>query len=391
MGRIIIFTGKGGVGKTSVAAAHAIKSAAEGKKTLLVSTDLAHNLSDIFEQKIGRNGTAISDYLDALELDPDDLMQKEFSDLTRAVKKLLQSPGIDVPEEDIMSLIPGMDELFSLLKLYDLEQSGNYERIIVDCAPTGETLALLKFPELLSWYMEKFFPLGKLAVRVLAPVSRRFFQIELPDKAAMTDIERFYLKLLKLQELLKNENITSVRLVTLPEKMVVEETKRSYMYLNLFGYLVDGIYINRILPEEAGNDFFTDWFQIQRRYIGELEQTFDGIPVIKLPWYDTDICGQEAVSRLCKDSLNNNQLFDINSKPAGESYEQTEHGYQLHLCLPVVKKEEIDLHRSNTDLMIKIGNFKRNLPLPAALRSYEITSAKLENHILKVQFEPSAE
>lgn len=271
MTRVFIFTGKGGVGKTSVAAAHARNSAIDGKKTLIVSTDMAHNLSDIFEVPIGKTIREVAANLHALEIDPNFIMNEDFPQMKRAITNLIESSGMPLGDIGQLAVFPGMDELFSLLKIMDIYEKGEYERIIVDCAPTGETLALLKFPELLAWYMEKFFPIGKLAMKVLSPVSKTVFKIQLPDKNAMNDIEKLYLKLMELQEFLKNRETTSIRLVTMPEKMVVEETKRNFMYLNLYDYLVDGVYINRILPKDMDNPFFSEWIRIQNQYVDELE------------------------------------------------------------------------------------------------------------------------
>ena len=240
MKRIYIFTGKGGVGKSSIAAAHALKSAEEGKATLLVSTDMAHNLGDIFELGLGKEVKNVRQNLDLYEIDPEYVMENDFTAVTSYLASLFSE--IDVDGMQGIGMIPGMEELFSLLKIADIYRREDYERIIVDCAPTGETLSLLKFPELLSWYMEKFFPIGKVAVRLLAPVSKAAFQVEMPNKTAMNEIERMFLKLVELQELLKDRAVTSVRIVTTPEKMVLEETKRSYMYLNLYNFNVDGIY-----------------------------------------------------------------------------------------------------------------------------------------------------
>jgi arsenite-transporting ATPase len=223
MNRIYIFTGKGGVGKSSIAAAHAIKSAEEGKKTILVSTDMAHNQGDIFENKLGKEAEQVLPNLDIYEIDPEYVMENDFSSIMSYLGKVLLESGSSNLQD--MGMMPGMEELFSLLKIADLYNSERYERIIVDCAPTGETLALLKFPELLSWYMEKLFPIGKVGVRMLAPISKSVFKVEMPNKSAMSDIEKMYLKLVELQELLKNRAVTSIRIVTTPEKMVVEETK----------------------------------------------------------------------------------------------------------------------------------------------------------------------
>ena len=282
--RILIFTGKGGVGKSSVAAAHALKSASQGKNTLLVSTDMAHNLGDIFEVRLGRDIKNIRKNLDLYEIDPQYVMENDFEDIMKYISDLLSQKDM-VGLEDI-GMLPGMEELFSLLRISELHKSGEYDRIIVDCAPTGETLSLLKFPELLSWYMEKLFPIGKVGVRVLSPVSKQLFKIEMPNKQAMNDIEKMFMKLLELEELLKNREITGIRIVTTPEKMVVEETKRNYMYMNLYDFNVDGLYINRILPQDIGNDFFDEWLNVQKKYIEEINDTFAALPIYRIPWYE---------------------------------------------------------------------------------------------------------
>jgi arsenite-transporting ATPase len=388
MNRIYIFTGKGGVGKSSVAAAHAIKSAKEGHKTLLVSTDMAHNLGDIFEVELGKDPLEVATNLDAYEIDPNFVMENDFSDMKESLFKLL--PKSDGNSMEDFGMLPGMEELFSLLKITDIYKEGTYERIIVDCAPTGETLSLLKFPELLSWYMEKLFPVGKVAVRLLAPISKQFYKIELPNKTAMNDIERMYLKLAELQELLKNRETTSVRLVTMPEKMVVEETKRNYMYMNLYNFNVDGLYINRILPKEINNEFFDEWLQIQEKYITQLDESFGVLPIYRIPWYDEELKGMHAVERICRDALND-AVFEAKVITNRETFEQNEMGYILSVSLPYAKKEDMDLYQSTTDVVIKLGNFKRNIPLPNVLRTYSINSAKLEDGMLHIQFEKEEE
>jgi arsenite/tail-anchored protein-transporting ATPase len=388
MKRIIIFTGKGGVGKTSVAAAHAIKSAKEGKKTIIISTDMAHNLGDLFEMKIGKDEVKVADNLYALEIDPDYICMNEFRNMMEALSKMISSFDNDGKELDSFTMFPGMDELFSLLKIQQLYVNSDYERIIVDCAPTGETLALLKFPELFCWYMEKVFPVGKIAMRVLSPFSKQLFKIQLPDGKAMNDIEKLYVKLIELQELLKNKEVSSVRLVTIPEKMVIEETKRNYMYMNLYNYNVDGIFVNRILPEQIDNPFFAEWIQIQGEYLQEIKTCFGQIPLYYIPWYDTDLMGIDSVNRICEDALmESKDLFDIKIDLEGETYEQTETGYVLKLHLPYVEKDQIDVHMSGNDVIIKIGNYKRNIPIPNALRTMNVVTAKFEEETLKIVFE----
>lgn len=385
MSRIFIFTGKGGVGKSSVATAHAIKSAKEGKKTILVSTDMAHNLGDIFERSLGKEPVEIFHNLDAYEIDPEYVMEHDFKSITDCVANML--PETDNQDFSNAGMVPGMEELFSLLKISEIQKNGVYDRIIVDCAPTGETLSLLKFPELLSWYMEKLFPIGKVAVRLLSPVSKAAFKVELPNKKAMNDIEKLYLKLQELQELFKNREVTSVRIVTTPEKMVVEETKRNYMYMNLYDFNVDGLYINRILPKDMNNPFFEQWLEIQKKYIKEIKESFGILPIYEIPWYEEELKGQKAVERITLDALTDKDVFCIKTIHGREVFNKNDKGYLLDVALPGADKKEMDLFQSGTDVVIKLKNFKRNIPLPNVIRSYMITSAKLEDGVLHIQFE----
>ena len=385
MNRIYIFTGKGGVGKSSVAAAHAIKSAEEGKKTLLVSTDMAHNLGDIFERKIGKEAENVLPNLDIYEIDPEYVMENDFSSIMSYLGNLMSD--VDDYSLQDMGMMPGMEELFSLLKIADIYNSERYERIIVDCAPTGETLALLKFPELLSWYMEKLFPIGKVAMRMLSPISKSVFKVEMPNKSAMTDMEKMYLKLVELQELLKNRDVTSIRIVTTPEKMVVEETKRNYMYMNLYNFNVDGLYINRILPQDINNDFFNQWIVIQREYITYLKESFSALSIYEIPWYEEELSGVSNIRRIVEDVLSGKEVFEEKIITERESFKQIEKGYQLEVFLPCVDKSSIDLYQGTTDIVIKIGNFKRNIPLPNILRNYMVTGAKFEEEKLCIIFE----
>ena len=380
MSRIYIFTGKGGVGKSSIAAAHAYKSAKEGKKTLLVSTDMAHNLGDIFERKLSRDIETVMQNLDIYEIDPAYVCETDFADIIKYAKSMLSNAD-DLAPSDI-GIIPGTEELFSLLKIAELHKSGIYDRIIVDCAPTGETLSLLKFPEMLSWYMEKLFPIGKVGVRVLAPVSKSLFKIEMPNKQAMNDIEKIYMKLSELQELLKNRETTSVRIVSVPEKMVVEETKRNYMYI----FNVDGLYINRILPEDIGNDFFDKWIGLQKDYIDVLESTFAGLPIYKVPWYDEELKGIKNVERLVNDALADKDVFASHGTTERESFEKTDDGYVLKVNIPCADKSDIDLFQAGTDIVIKIGNFKRNIPLPNTLVNLSVAKAEYRDGALNILF-----
>jgi arsenite-transporting ATPase len=388
MGRIIIFTGKGGVGKTSTAAAHAVKAAGEGKKTLIVSTDMAHNLSDLFMKELKEEPVEILGNLDGLEIDSNYEMERYYGTISKAFKNMLTFENrADSEIFDDIVVFPGIEELFSLLKIKELFDSGTYDLIIVDCAPTGETLSLLKFPELLSWYMEKLFPIGKVALKVLRPISRAAFKIEMPDDRAMNDIEKLYVKLGTLQTLLKDRDTCSIRLVTIPEKMVVEETKRNYMYLNLYNFNVDGLYINRIIPEDVDNSFFDQWKQIQSNYLEEIEAVFANIPVYRIKWYEEDINGIKGLERVAADALDDRNLFKVLKTTVNETFNKTDRGYRLDVYVPLAGKGAFDLFESGTDIIIKIGNFKRNIPIPNSVRKYQMASAKLDAGTLSIYFE----
>ncbi|GAE00741.1 arsenite-activated ATPase ArsA [Clostridium botulinum B str. Osaka05] len=388
MGRIIIFTGKGGVGKTSTAAAHGVKAAKTGLKTLIVSTDMAHNLSDIFMTKIKEEPVKVMDNLYALEIDPNYEMDKYYNNISTAFKNMLPTiEGEDNESLEDIIVFPGIEELFSLIRIKELYEKNIYDLIIVDCAPTGETLSLLKFPELLSWYMEKFFPIGKVALKVLRPISKAVFKIDMPDKKAMNDIEKLYINLIRLQELLKDREICSIRLVTIPEKMVVEETKRNYMYLNLYNFNVDGLYINRIIPEEVDNSFFTEWKSVQKLHLEELKSVFIDIPNFQIKWYESDINGLEGLNRIVIDSLQRDDIFKVLKTTQNESFIRLEQGYLLEISIPFANKTDFDLYQSDTEVIIKIRNFKRNIPLPDVIRKYSIASAKLQDEKLSIIFQ----
>jgi arsenite/tail-anchored protein-transporting ATPase len=388
MGRIIIFTGKGGVGKTTTAAAHAIKAAKGGMKTLIVSTDMAHNLSDLFMKEIKEEPVEILNNLFALEIDSNYEMNRHYGSISGAFKNMLtfKSEKDEEIMEDVV-VFPGIEELFSLLKIQELYDQNIYDLIIVDCAPTGETLSLLKFPELFSWYMEKLFPVGKVAMKVLRPISKVAFKLDMPDERALNDIEKLYVKLGRLQSLLKEREVCSVRLVTIPEKMVLEESKRSYMYLNLYNFNVDGLYINRIIPEDVDNSFFDHWKQIQKNYLDEINAVFSNIPIYKVKWYEVDINGFSGLERIVRDSLQDENIFQVLKTKVNETYEKTEKGYRLNVYLPFADKKDFDLFESGTDIIIKIGNYKRNIPIPNIIRKYSIASAKLNDEVLSIYFE----
>lgn len=257
----------------------------------------------------------------------------------------------------------------------------------MDLAPTGETLSLLQFPELLTWWMERIFPVQKLAVRVLRPVAKGVWRIELPNAAAMNDIERLFQRLQEIQALLKDSSITSVRLVTLPERMVIEETRRSYLYLNLFGYSVDHVFVSGLYPTGEVGAFFSTWVEHQRQHLAEIRSSFAHLPITEVPRFRKDLVGQGDVAHLAEVAIDAH-AFDVVSDLAHERYVNADDGYDLQLPAPGTTTEEIDLKLTSTDLAVRIGNFQRNIPLPSTLLGHDVAGAKLHDDILTIRFRP---
>ena len=387
MNRIIIFTGKGGVGKSSIAVAHALSCSKSSKKTLLVSADTAHNLGDIFQTEIGPKIKKLSEYLDVLELDSDAIKNEFFPKVKNTMIDLMGKNGLGMTNLNENFSLPGFENLFSLLKIKEIYDTNLYENIFIDCAPTGETLALLKLPELLAWYMEKFFPIGKKIIHILSPISKLAYKVVLPSTQTMDTVEVIHQKLLELQELLKNNEICSVRLVCIPEKMIVEETKRNFMYLNLYKYQVDTVFINRVITDKIENPFMKNWKNIQSKYIQELEEVFINIPIVKIPWYPKEIIGEKALESLCDSIESLPDLFSVKKITQNEEYLTYKDGYILKIQLPFIKQEDLKISHHETNLNIKINNIKRCIPLPNILRKSHIADKKLENNILFIYFQ----
>jgi arsenite/tail-anchored protein-transporting ATPase len=389
--RLIMLTGKGGVGKTSLAAAHALASARQGRRTLLASVDAAHNLSDLVACAPAPEPTEVAPYLDILEVDANRVREEDFAQITDTVAGLLMPSGT-VPagttgatDGQAIVDVPGLDPLFFLLKVDQLAGSGRYDRIVLDLAPTGETLSLLQLPELMSWWMERIFPLGRLAVRALRPVAKGLWKVELPDAHAMNEAEALYTRLRAIQTLLKEPSVTSVRLVTQPERMIIEETKRSYMYLNLFGYAVDHVYVNGIYPADQVDEFFRSWVEHQRTHLAEIDAAFPHLPLTRVPRFSSDIVGLDDIGRLADIALDEH-TFDVREDLVCETYATAEDGYELRLPIPLVDKEDIRLSQSAADLVVRIGNFQRNIPLPATLHGYDVVGARHDGGVLAVTF-----
>src|SRR6266498_1137544 len=285
--RILLFTGKGGVGKTTVAAATAVKAAAAGKRTLITSTDPAHSLADSFDTPIASRAQEIAPNLWAEQIDAQERLEANWRDIQEFVVAFLNWAGVDAIEAEELSVIPGLDEIFSLTDVKAHVDSGRFDLLVVDCAPTAETLRLLSLPEAMNWYIERIFPVERRVVKTIRPLLTKLTSMPIADDRIFAAIERLHRNLDGVRQLLTNDRMSTVRLVVNPEKMVIAEARRTYTYLSLFGYRVDAVVVNRIIPDEVDDPYFGKWKDIQAEHLRTVYESFDPIPILTCRLFDT--------------------------------------------------------------------------------------------------------
>lgn len=384
MSRIYVFTGKGGVGKSSVASAHALKSAREGKKTLLVSTDMAHNLGDIFEVPLGKEPVRIQENLDLYEIDPDYVMENDFSDLMVSLAKLLPA-GMGSSMEDF-GMLPGMEELFSLLKIADIHREGLYDRIFVDCAPTGETLALLKYPEQLSGFLKKVLPMKRFGAKVAGPAVEKITKVPMPAENVFDDLEQVLEKMESLQKLLLNKDVVSIRIVTTPEKIMIREARRSFTCLHLYNYNVDAVIVNRIYPKRAMEGYFSKWMELQKEGCERIAESFSEVPRFELELQPEEVRGLDSLKKIGKELFDSRDISAVLFREDIYLVEQLGDEVILHILLPFAEREELDLRQKDDELILCVKNEIRRFPLPVEARKKEIAGAKRKERYLDIIF-----
>ncbi len=389
--RIILYTGKGGVGKTSVAAATALRCADLGYRTIVVSTDAAHSLADSFDMELGPEPTQVTSGLWGQEIDVLYQMAKYWGNVQRYMASLLTWRGMDEIMAEETSVLPGMEELASLLQIVHLHDQGKYDVIIVDCAPTGATLQLLSFPEVARWYLERIFPIERATMKLTRPILKAVTDLPLPDDEIFDTIAELITSLDRMHRLLSDGKKSSVRLVLNPEKMVIKEAQRAYTYLNLYGYCTDAVISNRIIPPTVQDAYFDHWKAIQEKYSRAVEEAFAPLPILPVPLMDNEVVGLERLRQL-------GQLVYGDRDPAAVFYKGARHTvrkengrYILLLKLPFVSKEALKLTRSGDELVVHIGNQKRNIVLPRVVAGLDVESAKAEEGEVRVVFAPKAE
>jgi arsenite-transporting ATPase len=384
--RVILVTGKGGVGKTTVAAATAIRSADLGHRTLVMSTDPAHSLADAFQLDLGDTPGYVVDGLDAQQIDSQQRLEESWGDVRDHLTELFDWSGLNSIEAEELTVFPGMDEIFSLASVRDHVRSGEYDAIIVDCAPTAETLRLLSLPDVLSWYMEKMFPLGRRVARVVRPVLSRTTTMPVADDKVFEAVERFYARLDGIREILSDPEITSARLVMNPEKMVVSEARRTYTYLGLFGYAVDAAIVNRVYPDSVTDPYFKRWREIQETHLDTVKEGFADVDIRLLRLFDEEMVGTDKL-RLVGDELYGDR-DPTDRLSEGRPFHIEEDGDEVVLVLsvPFAEKREVDVLRHADELYITVGPYRRSFVLPDSLKRRHVRRAQLVSGQLRITF-----
>jgi arsenite/tail-anchored protein-transporting ATPase len=385
MTRILLYTGKGGVGKTSVAAATALLCAARGMRTLVVSTDIAHSLGDALDMPVGPTPTEITANLWAHEPDVFFNISKYWRTIQSYFSSLFAWGGLDEVMAEEMTVLPGMDELGNLLWIADHVDRGSYDLIVVDAAPTGETLRLLSLPEASRWWIERIAPIGRRVQRLGGPILRRIVGVPLPSDDVYESAERLLDRLRYVHQLLSNPDISSVRLVLNLERVSIQEAQRSFTYFHLYGYPSDLIVANRVLPSGAG-PYFDAWREAQARYLPMVEEQFAPVPVRTVPFFDHEMVGVDRLRELGEALFAESDPSQFLYRGRPYSVARDGSGYVLSVELPFTSKEEISLSRKADELVLQVGGWRRNLVLPRLLLDAPTQGAKMEDRILKVRF-----
>ncbi len=388
--RVILMTGKGGVGKTSVAAATGLRCAELGYKTLVLSTDPAHSLADSFDLELGHEPIQVRPNLWGAELDALMELEGNWGAVKRYITEVLQARGLDGVQAEELAILPGMDEIFGLVRMKRHYDEGDYEILIIDSAPTGTALRLLSLPEVGGWYMRRFYkPLQGMssALRPLfEPIFKPLTGFSLPNNEVMDAPYEFYQQIEALEKVLTDNSQTSVRLVTNPEKMVLKESLRAHAYLSLYNVATDLVIANRIIPEEVTDPFFQRWKENQQLYKEEIYSNFHPLPVKEVPLYSEEMCGLQALERLKETLYGDEDPSKVYYQENTIRVLQQEQDYSLELYLPGIPKENIQLNKTGDELNIRIGNHRRNFVLPQALAGLNPAGAKMEEDYLKIRF-----
>jgi arsenite/tail-anchored protein-transporting ATPase len=387
--RTILYTGKGGVGKTSVAAATARIAAAQGVDTVVLSTDPAHSLADCLEVQVGSEPTQIGERLWAQQVAAQDEMERNWAAVQDWLGEMLLERGVDRISAEELTVPPGMDELFSLLQIKRHHEEGRFGCVIVDCAPTGETLRLLSFPDVARWWLQKVFPQSSQMLNAARPFARAMLDVTLPGEAVLDDVQRLVRNLIAMNEILRDNESVSVRLVMTPDRMVVDEARRTFTYLNLYGYLTDAVIVNRVFPEEVGA-YFGPWRERQLAALADVQDAFAPVPVLRAPYFGEEVVGGEMLDRLGARVFEGLDPSAVLHDALTQELVVGADAAELRLDLPFAEKGDISLKKIGLELVVRIDGHKRTLMLPPALGDYRPTGASFDGAALHVTFDGPA-
>ncbi|WP_148614637.1 ArsA family ATPase [Nocardioides rubriscoriae] len=388
--RIILFTGKGGVGKSTVAAGTAALAAAAGHRTLVLSTDAAHSLGDAFGARVGPEPTQVAERLFVQQVDAQLRFEQSWAEVQGYLLSVLDVAGVDPVAAEELTVIPGAEEVLALLELRLQALSDEWDVIVVDCAPTAETLRLLALPEALGWYMQRVFPTQQRVMKALRPVLSRAAGVPMPRGTVFDAVERLHAELGEVHTLLSGPS-ASVRIVMTPEQVVLAEARRSHTSLSLFGYRVDGVVANRVFPAEDADDWRAGWVMAQDAVLAEVEESFAGLPIWRSEYRATEPVGVADLAALATDLYAG---ADPLAAPTGTGpfrVTRTTEGAVLHLALPGVRRDEVDLARHHDELVVTVGSYRRLLTLPAGLARLQVAGARVEEGELRVRFREPAD
>jgi arsenite-transporting ATPase len=392
--RIVLFTGKGGVGKTTTASATALRLADRGVKTLLLSTDIAHSLADALDVRLTDEPTEVAPSLWAVQIDTQGRFEAAWRDVQTFLVDMLARGGVDPITADELTVLPGVDEVLALLAVRELALTGNWDALVVDCAPTAETLRLLALPEALTWYLERVFPVQRRIAKSMRPIATMLGRRDvLPPDTLFDALLRLNDELASVRKLLGDPTVTTVRLVLTPESVVAAEARRTFTALALYGYSVDLVVANRVFPE-GEDEWRRGWAAAQRRQLAEIRDSFAGLPVRELPYHSAEPIGAEAL-RVVAGELYGTLPGDDPMPAAATAdllrVEQTGSGFVLHMALPLAERADVDAVRAGDDLVVSVGPYRRVLTLPSVLRRCTVSGGEFDGRELRVWFRPDDE
>jgi arsenite-transporting ATPase len=386
--RMILYLGKGGVGKTTVSAATAVRSAQLGKRTLVVSTDLAHSLADCFRLPLVSEPRELAPNLWAQEVNVLDEMRRSWGKLQSTLSGLLRAQGLSNIIAEELALIPGMDEIVSLLNIYRNARDGAFEVVVIDAAPTGETVRLLSMPDAFQWYAGRIAALQSNTLNLARPLVKAF----LPSAEVLDAVQLLSERVKALREVLSNADISSYRPVVNPERMVIKEALRAETYLALFGYPIDGVVCNRVLPAGPYQDpFLQEMYHSQEKLRRHIAQTFAPLPIWEAPYYAHEPLGLEQLAELALALFGDQDPTQVFYRGPVQEVLQQGDTYILRLPLPHVELDKVQMTKKGDEMIIEIGNFKRDIPLPAVLANQEATVARFVDGALEIHFKASGE